>query len=126
MPVDLPAGRKIIDDDKDKFKDDFYTAQIYNAYALLSAAMAKAKSTEPTKVAAALEGLEVNGLSGPVTMRKADHQLQQTVYITQWQKAGAKPYDYSVENTGYNFRTIKTYEPYVSSTPTSCQMKRPS
>ena len=126
MPVDLPAGRKIMDEYKAKFNDDFYTAQIYNAYALLSAAMAKAKSTEPTKVAAALEGLEVNGLSGPVTMRKADHQLQQTVYITQWQKAGAKPYDYSVENTGYNFRTIKTYEPYVSSTPTSCQMKRPS
>ncbi len=126
MPVDLPAGRKIMDEYKAKFNDDFYTAQIYNAYALLSAAMAKAKSTEPTKVAAALEGLEVNGLSGPVTMRKADHQLQQTVYITQWQKAGAKPYDYSVENTGYNFRTIKTYEPYVASTPTSCQMKRPS
>ena len=126
MPVDLPAGRKIMDEYKAKFNDDFYTAQIYNAYALLSAAMAKAKSTEPVKVAAALEGLEVNGLSGPVTMRKADHQLQQAVYITQWQKAGAKPYDYSVENTGYNFRTIKTYEPYVSSTPTSCQMKRPS
>ena len=126
MPVDLPAGRKIMDEYKAKFNDDFYTAQIYNAYALLSAAMAKAKSTEPVKVAAALEGLEVNGLSGPVTMRKADHQLQQAVYITQWQKAGAKPYDYSVENTGYNFRTIKTYEPYVASTPTSCQMKRPS
>ncbi len=126
MPVDLPAGRKIMDEYKAKFNDDFYTAQIYNAYALLSAAMAKAKSTDPIKVAAALEGLEVNGLSGPVTMRKTDHQLQQTVYITQWQKAGPKPYDYSVENTGYNFRTIKTYEPYVSSTPTSCQMKRPS
>jgi branched-chain amino acid transport system substrate-binding protein len=126
MPVDLPAGRKIMDEYKAKFNDDFYTAQIYNAYALLSAAMAKAKSTEPVKVAAALEGLEVAGLSGPVTMRKADHQLQQAVYITQWQKAGAKPYDYSVENTGYNFRTIKTYEPYVASTPTSCQMRRPS
>ena len=37
-----------------------------------------------------------------------------------------KPYDYSVENTGYNFRTVKTFEPYVSSTPTSCQMKRPA
>ena len=46
--------------------------------------------------------------------------------MTVWQKAGAKPYDYSVENTGYNFRTVKTYEPYVASTPTSCQMKRPS
>ncbi|MDP2005001.1 MAG: branched-chain amino acid ABC transporter substrate-binding protein [Rubrivivax sp.] len=126
MPFEAPAGRKLMDEYKAKFNDDFYTAQIYNAYALLGAAMAKAKSTAPVKVAAAMEGLEVNSLSGAVTMRKADHQLQQTVYIAQWQKAGAKPYDYSVENTGYNFKTVKTYEPYVASTPTSCQMKRPA
>jgi branched-chain amino acid transport system substrate-binding protein len=126
MPFESPAGRKVMDEYKAKFNDDFYTAQIYHAYALLTAAMAKAKSTAPIKVAAAMEGLEVNSLSGPVTMRKTDHQLQQTVFIAQWQKAGPKPYDYSVENTGYNFRTIKTYEPYVSSTPTSCQMKRPA
>lgn len=126
MPFEAPAGRKLMDEYKARFKDDFYTAQIYNAYALVSAAMAKAKSTDPVKVAAAMEGLEVNGLSGAVTMRKTDHQLQQAVYITQWQKAGAKPYDYSVENTGYNFRTVKTFEPYVASTPTSCQMKRPA
>ncbi|MCU0920969.1 MAG: branched-chain amino acid ABC transporter substrate-binding protein [Burkholderiaceae bacterium] len=126
MPFESPAGRKLMDEYKAKFNDDFYTAQIYNAYALLGAAMAKAKSTDPLKVATALEGLEVNGLGGAVTMRKTDHQLQQAVYITQWQKAGPKPYDYSVENTGFNFRTIKTYEPYVASTPTSCQMKRPA
>ncbi len=126
MPYEAPAGRKLMDDYKAKFNDDFYTAQIYNAYALLGAAMAKAKSTAPIKVAAAMEGLEVNSLSGAVTMRKSDHQLQQTVYISQWQKAGAKPFDYSVENTGYTFRTVKTFEPYVASTPTSCQMKRPA
>lgn len=126
MPYEVPAARKIMDEYKAKFNDDFYTAQIYSAYALLSAAMAKAKSTDPVKVAAAMSGLQVQGLSGPITMRKTDHQLQQAVYISQWQKAGPKPYDYSVENTGYNFRTIKTFEPYVASTPTSCQMKRPS
>ena len=125
MPVDLPAGRKIMDEYKAKFNDDFYTAQIYNAYSLLTTAMAKAKSTDPAKVAMAMEGLEFPGMAGPVTMRKTDHQLQQPVYISQWEKAGAKPYDYSVENTGYNFRTVKTYEAYVASTPTSCQMKRP-
>jgi branched-chain amino acid transport system substrate-binding protein len=126
MPYEAPAGRKLMDEYKARFNDDFYTAQIYNAYALVSAAMAKARSTDPVKVAAAMEGLEVNSLGGAVTMRKSDHQLQQAVYISQWQKAGAKPYDYSVENTGYNFRTVKTYEAYVASTPTSCQMKRPA
>jgi branched-chain amino acid transport system substrate-binding protein len=88
--------------------------------------MAKAKSVEPAKVAAAMEGLSVKSLNGEVTMRKADHQLQQTLYIQQWQKADKPPLDYSIENTGHNFRVIKTYEPYVSSTPTSCEMKRPA
>jgi branched-chain amino acid transport system substrate-binding protein len=126
MPYEAPAARKLMDEYKARFKDDFYTAQIYNAYALLTAAMAKAKSTDPVKVAAALGGLEVKSLGGDVQMRKTDHQLQQAVYISRWEKAGPKPYDYSVENTGFNFRTVKTFEPYVASTPTSCQMKRPA
>jgi branched-chain amino acid transport system substrate-binding protein len=125
MPYETAPARKVMDEYKAKFNDDFYTAQIYNAYSLLTTAMAKAKSTDPAKVAMAMEGLEFPGMAGPVTMRKTDHQLQQPVYISQWEKAGAKPYDYSVENTGYNFRTVKTYEAYVASTPTSCQMKRP-
>ena len=126
MPYEAPAARKLMDEYKAKFNDDFYTAQIYNAYALLTAAMAKAKSTDPVKVAATLGGLEVKSLGGDVQMRKTDHQLQQAVFISRWEKAGPKPFDYSVENTGHNFRTVKTYEAYVASTPTSCQMKRPA
>ncbi len=126
MPFENPAARKLMDEYKAKFNDDFYTAQIYNVYQMLGAAMAKAKSTAPVKVAAAMSGLEVPSFGGSVTMRKTDHQLQQPVYMTVWQKAGAKPFDYSVANTGFNFRNVKTYEPYVASTPTSCQMKRPA
>jgi len=118
-------ARKVMDEYKKRFSDDFYTAQVYHAFALLSASMAKAKSTEPAKVAAAMEGISVKSLNGEVTMRKSDHQLQQTVYIQSWDKASAPPNDYNVENTGHTFKVIKTYEPYVSSTPTSCAMKRP-
>jgi branched-chain amino acid transport system substrate-binding protein len=121
-----PEARKVMDEYKKKFNDDFYTAQVWHAYTLLSNAMAKAKSTDPVKVAGALEGLKVQSLNGEIEMRKSDHQLQQSVFITQWQKVGKAPNDYSVENTGYTFAPIKSYEPYVSSTPTSCQMKRPS
>ena len=117
--------RELMNAYKKKFNDDWYTGAVYHAYALLSSAMAQAKSTEPAKVAVALEGLKVKSFNGEVEMRKTDHQLQQTLYISVWSKAGAKPNDYSVENTGYNFQPVKTYEPYVSSTPTSCQMKRP-
>ncbi len=121
-----PEARKVMDEYKKRFNDDFYTAQVWHAYTLLSNAMAKAKSTDPVKVAAALEGLKVQSLNGEIEMRKSDHQLQQNVFITQWQKVGKAPNDYSVENTGFTFAPIKSYEPYVASTPTSCQMKRPS
>jgi branched-chain amino acid transport system substrate-binding protein len=57
-------------------------------------------------------------------MRKADHQLQQPLYITVWQKADAK-YPYSPEKTGMTLVPVKEFPNYVSSTPTSCQMKRP-
>jgi branched-chain amino acid transport system substrate-binding protein len=39
---------------------------------------------------------------------------------------GRRQVPYDAENTGYTFAPVKYYEPYVASTPTSCQMKRPS
>ena len=112
-------------DFKAKYNDDFYTGSIIRIYQFLGAAMAKAKSTDPVKVAAALEGLKVNTFNGEVEMRKADHQLQQPLYMTVWQKAGGK-YPYSPENTGMTLVPVAEYPNYVSSTPTSCQMKRPT
>ena len=110
---------------KAKYNDDFYTGSIIRIYQFLGAAMAKAKTTDPVKVAAALEGLKVNTFNGEVEMRKADHQLQQRLYMTVWQKAGGK-YPYSPENTGMTLMPVAEYPNYVSSTPTSCQMKRPT
>ena len=110
---------------KKKFNDDYYTFATYNGINLMGAAIAKAKSSDPVKVAAALDGLSVKSFAGEVQMRKSDHQLQQSMFITKWQKADKK-YPYSVENTGYTFVPIKQLDAYISSTPTSCQMKRPS
>ncbi len=111
-------------DYKKKFNDDYYTFATYNGINLMGAAMARAKSTDPVKVAAALEGLSVKSFAGEVQMRKSDHQLQQSMFVTKWQKVDAKN-PYSVENTGYTFVPVKQMDPYVASTPTSCQMKRP-
>ena len=62
--------------------------------------------------------------NGDVEMRKTDHQLQQPLFVSVWQKTDAKN-PYSAENTGYTLAPVASYESYVSSTPTSCQMKRP-
>ncbi|MDI4633939.1 branched-chain amino acid ABC transporter substrate-binding protein [Pelomonas sp. V22] len=112
------------DEYKAKFKDDLYTNSLVHILNYLGQAMANAKSTDPVKVAAALEGLTLKSFNGEVTMRKTDHQLQQPLYMTRWEKA-SKQYPYSPEDTGYTLAPLKTYESYVSSTPTSCQMKRP-
>jgi branched-chain amino acid transport system substrate-binding protein len=109
---------------KAKYNDDFYTGSTIRIYQVLGAAMAKAKSTDPVKVAAAMEGLKFDSFNGEVEMRKTDHQLQQPLYMTVWQKADKK-YAYSPENTGMTLAPVKEFPNYVSSTPTSCQMKRP-
>lgn len=107
-----------------KFGDDFYTFSIYNGIKLMSEGMAKAKSTDPVKVAAAMSGMRFKGFNGESEMRKLDHQMQQGLYISKWQKVDAKN-KYSVEKTGFTFAPVKYIESYVASTPTSCDMKRP-
>lgn len=109
---------------KAKYNDDLYTGSMISIFDTLTIAMAQAKSTDPVKVAAAMHGLKFKGFNGEMEMRKLDHQLQQTIFITVWQKADKK-YPYSAENTGMTLAPVKTFEPYVSSTPTSCQMKLP-
>ena len=109
---------------KAKYNDDFYTGSVIRVYQTLGAAMAKAKSTDPLKVAAAMEGLKFTSFNGEVEMRKSDHQLQQPLYMSVWQKADKK-YPYSPENTGMTLAPVQEFANYVSSTPTSCQMKRP-
>ena len=110
---------------KQKYNDDFYTGSIYRILESLGQGMAQTKSTDPLKVAAALEGMKWKSVfGGDVEMRKSDHQLQQSLYITVWRPVGGK-FTYSIENTGMTLATVAEYPPYVSSTPTSCQMKRP-
>src|SRR5574343_72361 len=123
--MNLPGPlNQIVVDYKKKFNDDMYTGAVYHAYSMLSEAFTKAKPTDPVKVAAVLEGMKFKSFNGEVEMRKTDHQLQQGLFISKWEKAGGK-YPLDSENTGYTFVPVKYYEPYVASTPTSCQMKRP-
>ena len=118
------AVGKLVDDFQKKFGDDFYTFSIYNGILLMSEGIAKAKSTDPVKVATAMSGMKFKGFNGESEMRKSDHQMQQGLYVSKWQKVDAKN-PYSVEKTGYTFAPVKYVESYVASTPTSCQMKRP-
>ena len=121
-----PKEQAIVTDFKKKFNDDYYTMATYTAFKMLSEGMKKAKSTDPLKVALAMEGLKFQSLNGEVEMRASDHQLQQAVNIASWQKVDGKKVKFDQENTGFGWRTEATLDSYVASQPTSCQMKRPA
>jgi branched-chain amino acid transport system substrate-binding protein len=110
---------------KAKYNEDFIFAAHLNSLSLLSAAIQKAKSTEPKKVAYALEGMTYKSPIGEVEMRKTDHQLLAPLFLGIWAKQGSKGVKYDAEKTGYGFRSEVVWDSYVSAQPTSCQMARP-
>ena len=108
-----------------KYNDDYYTMATYTGIAFLAKAFKETKSTDPVKVAAALEGMKVQSLNGEVEMRKTDHQALQPLYIAKWVKVNGKDVKYDQEKTGYGWKTEALLDTYVATQPTSCQMQRP-
>lgn len=121
----IPALAPWMKEYRQRFNDDLSLLSTVHVLPMLAQAMAQAKSTDPVKVAQALSGLSVKSFSGEVTMRRQDHQLQQPLYIATWRKITDPGKQYNVEGTGFTWVQERVFEPYVSSTPTSCQMKRP-
>ncbi len=123
---DVASGKEIVEGYKKKYNDDFYTAQTHSSIGLLSQAIKQSKSTDPKKVAFAMEGAKFQSLNGGVMMNKADHQLQQPLYIGTWSKVDGKAVKFDQENTGYGWKMDKKIDAYYATQPTSCQMKRPA
>ncbi len=121
-----PELEKIAVAYKEKSGEDFIYAAHWNTMNMLSAAMKASKSTNPKKVAFALEGMKYKSPMGDVEMRKEDHQLQAPLYLGTWAKKGTAGVKYDAENTGYGFRSEAVWSPAQSSQPTTCQMNRPA
>ena len=92
---------------------------------MLAAAMAKAQSTEPVKIALAMEDLQMDTVVGPVRMRGKDHQLLLPQVVNTIAPADGKLVKAGWEGTNYGFRTDAVYTPEQVELPTDCQMKRP-
>jgi branched-chain amino acid transport system substrate-binding protein len=102
---------------------DFYAAGFRTMFELVQAAFNKAGSTDPVRVAEALEGMTMTDMAGhQVTMRREDHQLISEYFAAVFTK-GVK---YDSEKTGLGWKTVTTVEGKDLAQPTSCQMKRPS
>nr|WP_241673127.1 branched-chain amino acid ABC transporter substrate-binding protein [Lacisediminimonas profundi] len=119
-------GKDIVENFKKKYKDDFYVMQTFSVVEMLSQAIKKSKSTDPVKVAFAMEGMKTKSLNGDIEMRATDHQMLQPLYIATWVKTNNKDVRFDQENTGYGWKTDVKVPAYIASQPTSCQMKRPA
>ena len=110
---------------KKRFNEEWYTVATFTSLTLLAEGIKRAKSTDPLKVAYAMEGVKLTVPHGEIEMRATDHQLLQPLWIATWTKVGG-PNRNDIEKTGYTWKTEVAYPTYVASQPTSCQMKRPS
>jgi len=110
---------------RQRFNDDLILGSAIHIFNALGVAMQNARSTNAARVAHAMSGLRFNSFSGPVEMRRADHELQQPLYLTRWQRVDAQ-HPYSPENTGMTLAVVRRFDADVASTPTTCAMQRPA
>src|SRR5216683_2199185 len=106
--------------------EDPYTVDMPTILEMLEKAADQAKSTDPVKVAKALEGLKVDGYFGPVEMRKDDHQLIQPLFIGTFAKVDGKTVKFPGDgSTEFGFRVDHKVDGPATALPTVCQMQRP-
>lgn len=102
----------------------FLTLQ--HAMELLVKAMEQTHSADPLKIAWATEGASYEGITGTVTMRQANYQRSQPLYVSTFGKTGTAGVKYVVERTGMGFGTGGRIEAKDTVLPTTCKMQRPS
>ena len=92
---------------------------------MVSSAINKAGTTDPVKVAYALEGLHVAGPTGDSWMRAEDHQIIAPIFVMSFVKAGQPGAKHDIEGTGYGWKTESVLGPNETLPPVRCAMERP-
>jgi len=110
---------------KAKTGKEFLAPRIDLTPRLLAAAITKAGSDEPVKVARALEDLSFDSSVGPVRMRAEDHQLLLPQVVNTVAPVDGKAVKVGWEGTSYGFRTDASYSGNELAQGTECKMVRP-
>ncbi|MEW6643534.1 MAG: branched-chain amino acid ABC transporter substrate-binding protein [Pseudomonadota bacterium] len=108
-----------------KYDFSLFYPRAVNEMRMLAAAAEKAKSIDPVKVAAALEGMEFDVYDGGKGfMRKDDHQFFQPMYISSLgERSDKEPFD--EEKTGWGWKLVAKLDANNTVLPTTCKMDRP-
>ena len=109
-----------------KYDFSLFYPRAVNEMRMFAAAADKAKSLDPVKVAAALEGMSFDVYDGGKgTMRKDDHQFFQPMYIASFgDRTEKEPFD--EEKTGWGWKMVAKIEADQTMLPTTCKMERPN
>ena len=124
VAVDLKSAEaeKLASDWRAKHDTDFSTLNFISMIDMLTEAINKAGSTDPLKVALALEDMHAKDLVGQETiMRKEDHQLLMPFYAAVF----SKDVKFDSEHTGFGWKNFMTASAADLTLPTICKMKRP-
>ena len=111
----------LIDDFAKTANTDLYYFRVKTLVDMLARAMNEANSTDTFKVASALEGMVQKTGIGDATMRKDNHQLLQTMFVSTFSEGTKHP----VERGTFGFKTDMRIEADKTATQTTCKMQRP-
>lgn len=108
-----------------KYDFSLFYPRAVNEMRMFAAAAEKAKSLDPVKVAAALEGMQFDVFDGGKgVMRKDDHQFFQPMYIASFgERTEKEPFD--EEKTGWGWKLVAKIDTDQTMLPTTCKMERP-
>ena len=104
-------------------RDDYLLLRMQVMIEMLARAIEQAGSTDAVKVAHALEGMRYVNAFHDATMRAADHQLQQPLYVSVMARQGGEV-RFDNEGSGYGFRTVRKLTAAQAMLPTTCRMER--
>lgn len=92
--LDNPQSKKFTKEFHDAYGvyPDLHAGELIQAMDFITAAIAKAQSTDTEKLKTALEGLKIHSIKGDVVMRKCDHQAVSDGYLIQCVKAEGYKY----------------------------------
>lgn len=130
--VGTPASDRLVQAFRKRFpapRDDYLHLRMQGMVEMLVLAMEHGGGTDAVTVARALEGLRYDGahLNGlhQGTMRAADHQFVQPLWVSVMARAGEPGVRFDNEGSGYGFRTLRRVEPEAFAPATGCRMTPP-
>jgi branched-chain amino acid transport system substrate-binding protein len=120
-----PASQEFEKALRAKYDFTLFYPRAVNEMRMFALAAEKAKSLDPVKVAASLEGMEFEVFNGGKgNMRKDDHQFFQPIYIASLgDRTEKEPFD--EEKTGWGWKLVAKIDTPQTMLPTTCKMERP-